>query len=310
MNVLIADHIHELLITGLQQLGYRVSYQPHITRDELIACIADADGLVIRTKTTVDAEVLSHAGKLKFIARAGAGTDNIDESFCIRQNITLMNAGEANADAVGEQTVGMLLALLANIVKADKEVRTMHWDRQGNTGVELKGKTVGIIGYGNTGSAVATKLAGFGVNICVYDKYKQGFGTSTIQEVTLSELQRKSAIITLHVPLTAETRYMVNSSFIDAVSSPFYLLNLARGAVIHTKDVVAALDSGKIIGAALDVLENEKPETFGPDELCWFDSLIRRNNVILTPHIGGWTRESYEKIAKVLLRKIKELPHS
>ena len=307
MNILIADHIHELLIIGLQQSGYEVTYQPLITRDELMAEIEHAEGLVIRTKTNVDLEVLSHARKLKFIARAGAGMDNIDENYCARQNITLMNAGEANADAVGEQTLGMLLALMANIVKADREVRNMRWDRQGNTGVELSGKTVGIIGYGNTGSAVARKLAGFDVNLCVYDKYKKGFGTSHVREVTLNELQQAADIITLHVPLTDETRYMVNSYFINGVSKPFYLLNLSRGAVVNTSDLINALDSGKIKGAALDVLENENLQTYGQTEFAWFESLINRNNVILTPHIGGWTHESYEKIAKVLLRKIKEL---
>lgn len=307
MNVLIADHIHELLIIGLQQSGHEVTYLPLITRAELMAEIEHAEGLVIRTKTNIDEEVLSHARKLKFIARAGAGTDNIDENYCKRHNIAVMNAGEANADAVGEQTIGMLLSLLANIVKADKEVRTMLWDRQGNTGVELSGKTVGIIGYGNTGSAVARKLAGFDVKLCVYDKYKKGFGTSYVREVTLSELQQAADIITLHVPLTDETRYMVNSYFIDGVSKPFYLLNLSRGEVVNTQDVVNALDSGKIKGAALDVLENENFQTYGQAELIWFEPLRKRNNVILTPHIGGWTHESYEKIAKVLLRKIKEL---
>lgn len=307
MNILIADHIHELLIIGLQQSGHEVTYLPLITRDELMAEIEHAEGLVIRTKTNVDVEVLSHARKLKFIARAGAGMDNIDENYCARQNITLMNAGEANADAVGEQTLGMLLALMANIVKADREVRNMRWDRQGNTGVELSGKTVGIIGYGNTGSAVARKLAGFDVNLCVYDKYKKGFGTSHVREVTLNELQQAADIITLHVPLTDETRYMVNSYFINGVSKPFYLLNLSRGAVVNTSDLINALDSGKIKGAALDVLENENLQTYGQTEFAWFEPLINHNNVILTPHIGGWTHESYEKIAKVLLRKIKEL---
>lgn len=310
MNILIADDVHELLISGLIELGHTVNYLPHITRDELKQQIAWAEGLIIRTKTTVDADVLSHAGQLKFIGRAGAGLDNIDETYCQKHQIQVFNAGEANADAVGEQAIGMLLALMANIVKGDKEVRQRIWDRAGNTGIELSGKTVGIIGYGNTGSAVARKLAGFDVTVLAYDKYKTGFSKGHVHEVSLCELQQESDIISLHVPLTHETHHMVNADFIHAVQKPFYLLNLSRGAVVNTHHVVQALNDGKILGAALDVLENEKPAELSTEEEIWFNALVSRNNVVLTPHIGGWTRESYEKIAKVLLRKIKELTNS
>jgi D-3-phosphoglycerate dehydrogenase len=310
MRILIADDVHDLLIKGLEEIGHTVIYAPHITRDELKLQIALADGLVIRTKTTIDADVLSHAGQLKFIGRAGAGLDNIDEHYCHIHNIQVFNAGEANADAVGEQAIGMLLALMANIVKADKEVRQRIWDRAGNTGVELSGKTVGIIGYGNTGAAVARKLAGFDVTVLAYDKYKTGFSKGHVQEVSLCELQQQSDIVSLHVPLTDETTHLLNADFIRAMEKPFYLLNLSRGGVVNTLDVANALETGKILGAALDVLENENPASFSQNDELWFKTIIERKNVVLTPHVGGWTRESYVKIAKVLLRKIKELTNS
>lgn len=230
--------------------------------------------------------------------------DNVDEDFARNMGIKCINAGEANSDAVGEHTLGMLLGLMHKIAKGDREVRRKLWDREGNRGLEIKGKTIGIIGYGNTGSAVAAKLKGFGVRVLAYDKYKTGFSNDSVTETNLQTIFEEADILTIHVPLDSHTRFMVNSEFIHSFVRNFYLLNLSRGAVVNTKNVIEALDSGKILGFAADVLENEKPGTMGVSDLEWFENLTVRDNVLVTPHVAGWTIESYVKISEVLADKI------
>ncbi len=307
MKILIADDVHDYLTNGLKTQGHDVHYLPMISRDEIIKLLPDIEVLVIRTKTQVDKQVLEAGTNLKLIARAGAGLDNIDITFCEKHQIKYVHAGGANANSVGEHAVGMLLSLLHNLAKSDKEVRAGIWDRKGNTGNELNGKTIGIIGYGHTGTAFAKCLSGFGVKVLAYDKYRKHYGDDFADEASLDFIYLSADVISFHVPLTDETRYYFNQEFIHNMKKPFILLNLSRGEIVQTKALVDALEHKKVISAGLDVLENERLESLTKDEQNLFEKLIKRNNLILSPHVGGWSVQSYENISKVLLQKIKEL---
>ncbi len=306
-RVLIIDDVHELLVDGLKQLGYEVWYKPLATREELLHDITSVTGLIVRTKTKIDAEVLSAAPKLKFIGRAGAGLDNIDEFFAEQKQIFVFNAGEANSDAVGEHTIGMMLSLFAKINKGDAEVRKMIWDRNGNRGIELSGRTVGIIGYGNTGKAVAKKLSGFGVRVLAYDKYLQNYSDRWATEAGMEEIFEQAELLTLHVPLTKETQKMVDQSYINKFRNNIWLFNLSRGGVVKTDEIPELMESGKLLGVGLDVLENENIEKMNTEERKWFTYIAGSDRTVITPHVAGWTLESYRKISEVLLKKIKDL---
>lgn len=306
-KVLIIDDVHQILTNGLAEIGFEVNYLPKANRNDLLQLIPQAIGLIVRTKTQIDAEIIGKAENLKFIGRAGAGLDNIDEEAASAAGINVFNAGEANADAVGEHTLAMLLSLFTKLNKADKEVREGVWDREGNRGIELSGKTVGIIGYGNTGKAVAKKLSGFNVQVLAYDKYLKNYSDQFAREASMEEISRVADVLTLHVPLTSETRQMVNANFIRSFAKPIYLLNLCRGEVVKTIDLIALLEEGKVKGAALDVLENEKLNTMNDKELTWFNYIANSDRTVLSPHVAGWTKESYEKISSVLLKKIKDI---
>lgn len=309
MKLLIVDKIHECLILELQDT-FDIDYQPGLGYDETFSIISSFEVLIVRTGINVDAALIEKGLKLKIIARAGAGMDNIDEAAAEARGILCLNAPEANRDAVAEQTIGMLLALLHNIVKADREVRHALWQREENRGRELNALTVGIIGYGNTGTEVAKRLKAFGCTILVYDKYKFGFEEPGIQECKMETLFDQADVITLHVPLTDLTYRMINSTFLSNFRKNIYLLNLSRGKIMDTAEILKELNSGKIRGLATDVLENEQIEhglgRLSMDQQKIFIDLIERENVIITPHIGGWSVESYEKIAKVLAYKLKE----
>ncbi|MVM32920.1 phosphoglycerate dehydrogenase [Spirosoma sp. HMF4905] len=306
-SILIADEMHPSLFAMLDEAGFLYDYQPKISRAELITTLAPFTGLIIRSKTTVDEELLSQAPNLRFIGRAGAGLDLIDLAVVERRGIAVFHAGEGNRDAVAEHTVGMLLALLANILKADREVRQGIWDREGNRGYELGSLTVGLIGYGNNGRATAQRLSGFGCRVLAYDKFLTNYGDAFAQEATLTQIMAESDVISLHIPLTEETRRLVNDTFIEQVTKPFYLNNIARGEIVSLAAVVRALESGKICGATLDVLENEKLAKLTPDQQTAFDYLRQSDRVVLTPHIAGWTHESYVRINEVLVRQIRNL---
>jgi D-3-phosphoglycerate dehydrogenase / 2-oxoglutarate reductase len=306
-KVLIIDEVHELLINGLVARGVKVNYQPKANRNDLLHLIADFEGLIVRTKTIIDKEVFNKATKLCFIGRAGAGLDNIDTTVAKEQGVAVFNAGEANADAVGEHTLAMMLNLFAKINKADSEVRKGIWDRKGNTGVELRGKIIGVVGFGNTGNAVARKLRGFGVNTLVFDKYLSSYSTAYALEASLEQIFNQADVLTLHVPLTSETNHLVNGNFISKFKKSFWLFNLSRGKVVNTNDLINAIEEGKILGAGLDVLENEQLQTLNKEEQIEFNYLINSDKVLLSPHVGGWTNESYYKISEVLLKKIDEL---
>lgn len=307
MKVLIIDDVDSLLIGGLEKIGYSVTYNPTITRAEIIQSIAPYQVLVVRTKTQIDKEIIEAGFHLKFIARAGSGLDNIDLDFAQRKGIQCFNAGEANADAVGEHTLGMLLSLLRNLAKADFEVRNKVWDREGNRGFELNGKTIGIIGFGNTGKAFAKKLSGFDVKVMAYDKYLTNYSNKFAREATLEQIFEESDILSLHIPLTFETKNWVSGKFLNRFKKNIYLLNMCRGEVVNMPETIDLMGSGKLLGLCLDVLENEKLTTLSNQQQKDFDYLINNKKVLLSPHIAGWTFESYVKIAQTLLSKLTDL---
>lgn len=306
MKILIIDEMHLSIIPMLEKIGHQVTYLPKITRAEILDSVSDYEGLIIRSKTPMDRELLEKAGNLKFIGRAGAGLDQIDLDYIVERGIKLFHAAKGNRDAVAEHAVGGLLALFNQVIKADAEVRKGIWDREGNRGHELMGKTVGIIGYGNMGKAFSKRLRGFGVNILAYDKYKMDFGDDLVQEVIWEKLKSEADILSIHVPLTPETRNFFTLEELASFGKPFWLINTARGEVVSFAALNAALDRGILRGAVLDVLENEKFQQFSPSQKAEFEKLAERENVIFSPHIAGWTFESYKKINKVLVKQIKK----
>lgn len=304
-KILIVDDLHPAFANQAEKLGYECTIEPLFSRQQALAILADYDGLAIRTKFQVDKEVLDIGKKLKFIARAGAGMDNIDESYARSKNIFCINAPEGNADAVGEHAVGMLLSLMNNLRKSDHEIRNNVWDREGNRGWELKGKTIGIIGYGFMGQSFARKLAGFDVDVIAYDKYKTGFSDQFASEVSMEEIVKRSQVLSLHIPLTSETRALVNDEYLFHFRKLDFFINTARGEIVKVNAILNVLKQGKLLGAALDVLETEKFPALG--EQAWYEELRQSDRVLLSPHVAGWTFDSYRKISEVLAQKLKNL---
>ena len=304
-NILIVDDIHPIFIEQAEAMGYTCNYQPTIKADEAFAILNNYDGLVIRSKFQVDKTVIDLAPSLRFICRAGAGMDNIDEDYATKQHITLINAPEGNSDAVGEHAIGLLLSLMNNINIADAQIRAGSWQREANRGHELKGKVVGIIGYGHMGQSLARKLSGFQVEVIAYDKYKTGFSDRYAREVSMEEIVKHSNVLSLHVPLTRETNGMVDDEFLFHFKKPIFLINTSRGKVVKTSAVLNAIKQNKIIGAGLDVLEVEKFPALA--EQAWFEELRGSGKVILSPHVAGWTFDSYRKISEVMAFKLSAL---
>ena len=304
-KVLIKDEMHQSIIPLLEIEGFEVDYMPDIKRDQILEVVATYTGLIIRSKTPMDSALLEQASNLKFIGRAGAGLDQIDLSYLKEKNIKIFNAPEGNRDAVGEHAIGGLLALFNHINKADQEVRKGIWDREGNRGEELAGKTVGIFGYGNMGQAFARKLLGFDVKILAYDKYKNDFRSDVVEACSFEKIQLEADLLSIHVPLTEETRNYFTLDLFKGFSKPIYLINTARGEVISFETLNLAFNEGILRGAVLDVLENEKFENFSAIQKVEFEKLAARPNVLFSPHIAGWTFQSYEKINQVLVEKIK-----
>jgi len=304
MKVLIVDQMHESILGLLEKYGFEVTYAPKITREELFEQIGSYEGILIRSKTPLDRELLERATRLQFIGRAGAGLDQLDLDYLKERGVALFHAAKGNRDAVAEHAVGGLLALFNHLNQADQQVRKGIWDREGNRGVELKGKTVGIFGYGNMGKAFAKRLKGFGVSVLAYDKYKKDFAKKGVQEVNWETLKQEADVLSIHVPLTAETRDFFTLEELKSFSKPFWLINTARGEVIRMETLNQALDQGILKGVVLDVLENEKFERFSSDQKLQFELLAKRENVLFTPHVAGWTVESYQKINEVLVKQI------
>ncbi|MBD1393762.1 NAD(P)-dependent oxidoreductase [Mucilaginibacter glaciei] len=301
-NILIVDDIHPIFIEQAEALGYTCDYQPTIKPEEAYEILAGYAGLVVRSKFQVDKHVLDLAINLRFICRAGAGMDNIDENYARAKGVTLINAPEGNMDAVGEHAVGLLLNMMNNINTADAEIRNGKWLREANRGHELKGKTVGIVGYGHMGKSFAKKLSGLGVLVIAYDKYKTGFSDQYAREVSMEEIVRTSDVVSFHIPLTKETNGLVDDEYLFHFRRPIFLLNTSRGKVVKTQAVLNAIKQGKILGAGLDVLEVEKFPAIA--DQAWFDELRQNGKVILSPHVAGWTFDSYRKISEVMAQKL------
>lgn len=307
MKILHIDSNHELLLNQLNDLGYTNHEDYTASKDEIEAKISDYDGIIIRSRFTIDQQFLDAAKQLKFIGRVGAGLENIDCDYAEKKGVYLISAPEGNRNAVGEHSLGMLLSLFNKLNKADNEVRQGKWLREDNRGLELDGKTVGLIGYGNMGKAFAKKLRGFEVDVLCYD-IKANIGDENCRQVPLEELQERADVLSLHTPQTELTINMLNSAFINNFRKPFWLINTARGKSVVTEDLVNALKSGKILGAGLDVLEYEKASfesLFNSALPEAFEYLINADNVLLTPHVAGWTVESKEKLAQTIVDKIK-----
>ncbi len=305
-KVLVTDDVHEMMIANLKRNEYEVDYRPGISLKEVHNIIHEYTGMIINSKIIAHEDLLSKAKKLKFIGRLGSGLEIIDLHYAKAKGINVHSAPEGNRNAVAEHALGMLLTIANNLVKGNKEVKSFHWDREGNRGFELEGKRVGIIGFGHTGSSFAKKLTGFNLEVLAYDKYKSNFASdlSFVKECTLEQVLEECEIISLHLPLTSETRYFVNEDFMRRWKHPLVLINTSRGNVINTKVLIQALDTGKLQGAALDVFENEKPNKYSDDEAKMYQKLFDFPNVLVSPHVAGWTVESKRKIAETLIEKI------
>jgi D-3-phosphoglycerate dehydrogenase / 2-oxoglutarate reductase len=306
-KVILLNIPHPVLQSELESRGFTCHHEDQRPKEEVEDMIGAYEGLIINSRFRIDRTFIDKAVNLRFIGRLGSGMEGIDVEYASTKGIRCFSAPEGNRDAVGEHALGMLLALFNNMVTADRQVRQGIWKREENRGLELNGKTVGIIGYGNTGSAFAQRLNGFGATVLAYDKYKTGFSENMVKESSQEELFEHADVLSLHIPLTEETQYMVNDAFIAGFSKPFWLINTSRGKVVETAALVRALQQKKIYGAALDVLEYEdisaeKLQTGAYPEP--FRYLLTCENVILTPHVAGWTAESTYKLAKVLAEKI------
>lgn len=309
-KILCIDSNHDVLHETLRNNGFECDLFWDKSKEELIQLLPHYDGIVIRSKFKITKEIIDLASKLKCIGRVGAGMENIDVEYAQSKGITCVSAPEGNRDAVGEHALGMLLMLLNNLKKADIEVRNGIWKRAENRGVEISGKTIGIIGYGNMGTEFAKRLQGFSCKVLVYDKYKTGFGSEFVTEASMQQLFDESDILSIHTPLTDETAYLINDVFINSFKKNIVLINTARGKSVNTSDLVKHLKTGKVIGACLDVLEYEST-SFEQIDIANLPEpmqyLLKANNVILTPHIAGWTHESNYKMSKIIADKMTEV---
>ena len=309
---LVIDEMHHSLQPLLQAIGVAINYQPSLTAAEVPAALAayPYEGLVVRSKLRVTADLLAHGPHLRYVARAGAGTDNIDEAAMATADVILLNAPEGNCDAVGEYAVGLLLALLRNIARADHEVRQGQWQREANRGEEIGGKTIGLLGYGHMGRAFARRLSAFSCTVLAHDcgPVVPADGYATL--VSLPALQARADVLSLHIPYSPANHHFVNESVLGGFAKPIWVMNTARGEVLDHAALVQGVQAGNVRGAALDVLDNEKLNTLSSVQQATFDFLKVAPNVVLTPHVGGWTHESYVRINEVLVEKIRAFRNS
>lgn len=303
-QVVFIDTVHPILKQRLENEGYQCVDATELSEEQCIASIEKAQGIVIRSRFKMDEKFLANAKSLQFIARSGAGMENIDVAYCESLGIELFSAPEGNRNAVAEHALGMLLNLFRNIKQGDAEVRQGIWDREGNRGVELDGKTVGIIGFGNNGSAFAKKLSGFDVRVLAYDKYKNVPNLGQVEAANMKRIFEEADVLSFHVPQTEETIFWGNSDFFNKFKKSIYLLNMSRGKIINTKDLMDAIDQGKVLGACLDVLEFESTSFSEIENNETLNHLLSHPKVLLSPHIAGWTHESYFLLSDVLADKI------
>lgn len=306
-KVLVTDDCHPILTDGLLKLGYVCDYLPNIAPEKTLEIIGEYSGLIINSKITVNREFLDRAEMLEFVGRLGSGMEIVDRAYAAEKNVAVVSSPEGNRNAVAEHALGMLLALSNKLLKGDREVRENVWEREACRGFELSGRTIGIIGYGHTGRQFARKLQGMEMKVLARDKYKPaGYALNEpwVTETTQDVIQKEADIISLHLPLTDETRYLFDKSFINDCRRGVILVNTSRGKCVNTADLIHALEEGSVGGACLDVFENEKPATFTAPEKQMYDRLHAFNNVVLSPHVAGWTIESKKKLAEILLEKI------
>lgn len=305
-KILFIDSVHPILEERLTQMEFACEHDYSSSKEMIETKITNYIGIVIRSRFTIDKSFLDKASKLKFIARSGAGLENIDIAYAAQKNIKVFNSPEGNKDAVGEHAIGMLLMLFNKLKQGDAQVRQGIWDREANRGIELSGKTVGILGYGNMGEALAKKLIGFDCKVIAYDKYKKDYSDDYTTEVSLEELFEQTDVLSIHLPLSHETKHYVNANFLNNFKKKIYLINTARGNNINTNDLVKTLQSRKVLGACLDVLEFES-KSFDLENTHHkdFEYLKNAENVILSPHVAGWTAESYQKLSEYLANKIE-----
>ncbi len=307
-KVLITDGVHNILATGLKKAGFEVDYHPKISLDKVIGMVRPYHGLIINSKIRVDARLLDEAPDLEFVARLGSGMEIIDQTLTAQRNISVFNSPDGNCNAVAEHAMGMILAWNNHLIRANAEVKNFQWNREKNRGIELEGRTVGIIGFGHTGSALARKLQGFSVRVKAYDKYlPAGYARNYpwVEECADRESAiRASDVVSLHLPLNFETLKLANESFFNQCKPGALLVNTCRGSVVDTPALIGALERKQLRGACLDVFENEKPSTYTPGEREMYEQLFSLPGVLVSPHIAGWTKESKYKLAKILLDKI------
>lgn len=307
MQVLIIDKFPEPWLSRLRSLAVEVTYLPKADRAVAMALLPQTDILILNSKISVDKEAIDAAPILKMVIRAGIGMDHIDEGYLKEKGIRAVNTIGANADSVGEQTVGMLLALQHHLIAANHEVKNFFWRRESNRATEIGGKTIGLIGYGHTGQAVAKRLSGFGMNILAYDKYRENYSDERVKESSMEEIFREAEVVSFHIPLTDETRGMGNDAFFDKFRRPIVLLNLARGPIVDLTALLRALDDGQVLRAALDVLPKESLYQLTHEEKKTYESLFARKEVLVTPHIGGWSHESLNNINSRIIEFVEEL---